>query len=158
MTPIEPVRIAEGRAMLLAGLRRHHAFAGSLRTIPEQWQALQRLGPPPGRLGTNAYGVICGADPAAETFEYLCGFEVAALEPVPREYGRMRVPAQRYAVFEHVGHVSTLHTLWERIWGEWLPRSGHQSANTPDFERYDERFDPATGSGLVEVWIPVQPA
>jgi predicted transcriptional regulator YdeE len=29
------------------------------------------------------------------------------------------------------------------------------SAPSPDFERYDARFDPVTGSGIVEIWFPV---
>ena len=32
------------------------------------------------------------------------------------------------------------------------------SAHTPDFEVYDERFDPATGEGGVEIWLGVKPA
>jgi predicted transcriptional regulator YdeE len=61
-----------------------------------------------------------------------------------------------YAVFTHHGHVSTLHTTWDAIWHEWLPRSGYRMANTPEFERYDERFDPRTGSGTIEVWCSIQ--
>jgi predicted transcriptional regulator YdeE len=42
------------------------------------------------------------------------------------------------------------------IHGDWLPRSGLRARQTPDFERYDARFDPATGAGLVEIWFPVE--
>jgi AraC family transcriptional regulator len=29
--------------------------------------------------------------------------------------------------------------------------------NMPDmFERYDDRFDPYTGMGLTEIWIPIK--
>lgn len=156
MTSIEPARIAQGRAMLLAGLRRHHTFADGTRTIAAQWDDFNRLGPPPGRQGTAAYGVICGADPDARTMEYLCGVEVAALEPVPPEYGRVRILPQRYAVFTHQGNVSTVRRTWDAIFGDWLPRSGCRSANAPDFELYDERFDPATGEGVIEIWVPIQ--
>jgi AraC family transcriptional regulator len=41
---------------------------------------------------------------------------------------------------------------------EWFPASGFRSAPTPDFERYDARFDPATKSGVIEIWIPIVPA
>jgi AraC family transcriptional regulator len=152
MTQIEPDRIVEGRAMLLGGLRRVHSFGGAAESIPAQWQAFQQLGRLPGQQGTAAYGVMCGADLQAQTMEYMTGVEVAALEALPREYGRMRIPAQRYAVFIHPGHVSTLHTTWDAIWNEWLPRSGHRPANTPEFEVYGERFDFRTRSGVIEVW------
>jgi len=27
--------------------------------------------------------------------------------------------------------------------------------DAPNFERYDERFDPLTGNGGFEIWVPV---
>ena len=142
--------------MLLAGLRRHHGFAESGRTIPEQWLAFQALGRLPGQRADVAYGVVCQSDRARETFEYMSGVEVDAFDALPPAVGRMRVPAQRYAVFTHEGHVAGLRATWGAIWEEWLPRSGVTPANTPDFERYDERFDPRTGSGVVEIWFPIE--
>ena len=70
----------------------------------------------------------------------------------------MRVPAVRYAVFLHEGNVATIQATWRQIFSTWLPNSGVRSANTPDFELYDERFDGATGDGGVEIWLGVQPA
>ena len=142
--------------MLLAGLRRHHTFSAAATTIPAQWQEFRRLGRLPGQQGTTAYGVICGTTPEQQTFEYMCGAEVAAFEAVPRELGRMRIPAQRYAVFTHRGHVSALRATWDAVWHDWLPRAGHRAANTPDFEAYDPaRFDPETGTGEFEIWFPI---
>src|SRR5687768_2456782 len=87
MTPIEPDRIAERGAMLLAGLRRVHTFDGAAESIPEQWRAFRELGRLPGQQGTAAYGVMCGADLAARTFEYMAGAEVASFNAIPPEYG-----------------------------------------------------------------------
>ena len=42
------------------------------------------------------------------------------------------------------------------IRSKWLPDSGHEAADAPDFERYGERFDPATGEGGCEIWIPIK--
>jgi AraC family transcriptional regulator len=158
MTPIEPDRIVEGPAMLLAGLRRVHTFSGAAHTIPAQWDDFRRLGTLPGQRGTAAYGAMCGAEPEERRFEYMCGVEVASFEALPPELGRMRVPAQLYAVFTHRGPILTLHATWEAIWGDWLPRSGYQMANTPEFEVYDERFDPQAGTGVVEVWASIRRA
>lgn len=155
MKPIEPDRIVEHRAMLMGGLRRTHTFSGAARGIPEQWQALGAMLPLPGQQGATMYGVMCGADPRAQTFEYMTGVEVAALDALGPEYGRMRIPAQRYAVFIHPGDASTLHATWAAIWNDWLPRSGYRLANTPEFERYGERFDFRTGSGVIEVWASI---
>lgn len=152
---MKPDRIVEGRARLLGGLRRVYSFAGAAESIPAQWQALGTMLPLPGQQCTTAYGVMCGADPQAQTFEYMTGVEVAALDALGPGYGRMRIPAQRYAVFIHPGHASTLHTTWAAIWNDWLPRSGYQAANTPEFEVYGERFDFRTGSGVIEVWASI---
>jgi AraC family transcriptional regulator len=43
---------------------------------------------------------------------------------------------------------------------EWLPTSGYEAATSPGapdfFERYTEEFDPRTGMGGIEVWIPIK--
>ena len=157
MSTLEPVRYVQGRPMLLAGIRRHHAFAEMAKGIPVQWEDFQKLGPLPTQVGTTAYGAICGGDPKTEQMEYMCAAEVQSFDAVPKELGRMRVPAVRYAVFLHEGNVATIQATWKQIFSTWLPNSGMRSANTPDFELYDERFDGATGDGGVEIWLGVQP-
>jgi AraC family transcriptional regulator len=37
-----------------------------------------------------------------------------------------------------------------------LPASGLKAADAPNFERYDANFDPVTGNGGLEIWIPVR--
>jgi len=37
-----------------------------------------------------------------------------------------------------------------------LPASGLKAADAPNFERYGETFDPATGNGGFEIWVPVR--
>ena len=147
-------RFEDRPAMLLVGLRRTHAYADSARGIPQQWQDFAASGLlPPGPV--VSYGVMCGGDPVAQTMEYMCAVEVAGFDKAPAGAGRMRVPAQRYAVFTHEGHVSGISDAWMRIWNEWIPQSGHRIAHTPEFERYDDRFDPKTEGGVVEVWCSI---
>ena len=141
--------------MLLGGIRRKHTFAGMGRDIPLQWDDFLKLGRLPGQVGDVAYGAICGGDPKTQTMEYLCGAEVSSFDDLPKDLGRMRVPPVRYAVFLHAGNVSTLQQTWREIFSNWLPNSGFDSAHTPDFERYDERFDGATGDGGVEIWVGI---
>lgn len=154
MSTLEPVRYEQGRPMLLAGIRRHHTFEDMAKDIPGQWDAFQKLGTLPGQVGTTAYGAICGGDPKTQTMEYMCAAEVRSFDAVPKELGRMRVPAVRYAVFVHEGNVTTIRSTWQKVFA-WLPSSGMRSANTPDFELYDERVDGATGNGGVEIWLGV---
>lgn len=153
MVKCEPIRFENGRPMLLGGLRRHHAFAESGDSIPDQWKQFQSLGHIPGQLGTTFYGVVCGHD--SNGFEYMCGVEVESFNELPSDLGRMRILAENYAVFLHREHVSTIRTTWDRILKEWLPSSNYQSAHRPDFEVYDRQFDPQTGLGGVEIWISI---
>lgn len=157
MSTMQPVRYEQGRPMLFAGLRRKHTFAGMSEEIPAQWDDFNKLGQLPGQLGSTAYGAICGGDPATQTMEYMCAFEVQSFDALPKELGRMRVPPVRYAVFLHEGNVSSIRHTWQQVFA-WLPSSGLQSAHTPDFEVYSERFDAATGDGGVEIWLGVQSA
>ena len=78
----------------------------------------------------------------------MVGVEVKSFDAVPKELGRMRVPAARYAVFLHEGNVATIQETWKQILSSWLPKSGMESNETPDFEVYDERFDGASGETL----------
>ena len=62
----------------------------------------------------------------------------------------------RYAVFTHVGSLAHIHETVGYVYGEWLPSSGYELAGTPDFELYDERFDPVKDDGELEYWVPVK--
>ena len=68
----------------------------------------------------------------------------------------MRIAEHLYAVFTHAEHVSTIRGTMNAIWNSWLPTSGYQAADAPGLERYDEKFNPETGLGGFEIWIPVR--
>lgn len=139
--------------MLVAGLRRRHPLAELSTRIPAQWDEFCGLPPIPGRVGRGTLGVTCGV--WGGEMEYMTGVEVESFEPLPEGMGRMRIPAQTYAVFTHHGPVSGLSAAWRWIWEEWLPASGVTPADTPDFEIYGEGFGPEADHGIVEIWFPV---
>lgn len=152
---LDPPRIETGRTLLIAGIGQRYRFETS-QGIPQQWEKFApHIGHVPGQVGSLSYGVCCNAD-GAGNFEYVAGVEVANFDEVPAEFSRVRVPAQRYAVFSHREHISRLRATVYAIWNKWLPTSGYQHADAPDFERYDERFDPHTGNGVVEIWVPIK--
>jgi AraC family transcriptional regulator len=150
---IDPDRFENGHPMLLAGLRRRHGFATMRESISRQWADFQPLlGGIAGRVGTDFYGAMCGAD--NDGIEYLSGVQVASFEGLDAPIGRVRVPAQHYAVFTHQGSAATVHTTWQRIM-DWLPTSGCVSAQQPDFERYSAGYDPLAPEGRLEIWVGV---
>ena len=83
-------------------------------------------------------------------FDYTCGVEVSDFSRVPADWSRVRIPAQEYAVFTHRDHISTIRSTWATIWNKWLPESGREVTDAPNFELYGEDFDSVTGRGLVE--------
>jgi hypothetical protein len=56
----------------------------------------------------------------------------------------------------HSDHISAIPATHYTIWNKWLPESEHEAADGISFELYDKRFDPQTGMGGVEIWIPVK--
>ena len=115
----------------------------------------QKVDEIPARVGKVAYGVCCNGDDCGN-FDYIAGVEVADFSDLPREFSRVRIPEQKYAVFTHAEHISTIRRTINTIWNHWLPISGMKAADAPSFERYDEKFDPATGNGGLEIWVPVK--
>lgn len=157
MSDKEPVRFADGPAMLMAGLRRTHSFADVPTAIPAQWNEFMAIAAQLGDVSKGTYGVICGADPKAEWMEYMPAVEVSSFDGLADEIGRVRVPAAHYAVFEHRGSIATIGVTWQAIFNDWLPASGRTPANSPDFEYYGDEYDPVAESGLVEIWLPIEP-
>jgi AraC family transcriptional regulator len=148
-------RFENAKAMLVAGLGERISQETSAG-IPGLWQRFHRhVQDLPGRVGPVAYGVCCNGDDTGN-FDYVAGVEVAAFSDLPREFSRVRIPAQRYVVFTHTEHISSIRRTVNTIWNRWLPTSGHIVADAPNFERYDEKFDPVTGNGGLEIWVPIK--
>jgi AraC family transcriptional regulator len=148
----EPRIESRGR-LCIAGISRHYPFE-SVAQIPDQWQSfvplMTRIS---GEDSAPTYGVIYnGTD---ESFDYLSGVERSTDGDAPDGLVRLDLAPQTYLVFTHGDHVATLRETCEAIWTEWLPSSNHVALEAPWFERYGDSFDPETGAGGLEVWIPV---
>lgn len=148
-------RFETAKAFLVAGLAERIACDNGA-IIPGMWARFhQEVADIPERVGNVAYGVCCNGDDSGN-FDYIAGVEVADFSDLPRGLGRIRIPEQRYAVFTHTDHVASVRRTVNAIWNQWLPSSGLKAADAPNFERYDEKFDPVTGNGGFEIWIPVR--
>jgi AraC family transcriptional regulator len=93
---------------------------------------------------------------AGAWIEYLSGVEVKDAKGLPAEFATVRLPAREYAVFTHPDNVSAIGAAIDKIWNEWVPQSGLKVASAPCFERYTEKFNPKTGMGGMEIWIPLE--
>jgi AraC family transcriptional regulator len=151
---LQAPRFETSQPLLVAGISERYSCESSAG-IPGQWQRFhQSVANIPGRIGPVAYGVCCNGDDAGN-FDYIAGVEVSDFSDLPREFAGVRIPRQKYAVFTHRDHISTIRRTVNTIWNHWLPASGLKVADAPNFERYDEDFDPLTGNGGLEIWVPV---
>jgi len=151
---METPRYEDRGSILFAGLsgRYHH---DRIEGIPAQWQRFgPNLGKIPGQVGWTSYGVCFNFD-GTGNFDYICAVEVAADSALPPGLTRLPVEPQRYAVFTHRDHISKIGKTWDAIYNQWPTASGHTLVQAPQFESYSEDFNPQTGTGVVEIWIPI---
>ena len=141
--------------MLLAGLVCRYNCE-SVAGISDQWQ---RFGPYfgaiPKQVGTHAYRASFNFDNESN-FDYLCGVQVSSDADLPKGITSLSVPRHKYAVFTHKGHVAGVRATFAAIFQKWIPESGLRVANTPNFERYGREFNPMTGLGGFEIWVPIE--
>jgi AraC family transcriptional regulator len=154
---LPPPRIESLGPLSIAGLGERFPNNG-LAGIPALWQRFgDHIGHVAGQVGATTYGLCMFRSEHGGSCHYLAGVEVEELSEIGTELTGIRLPAQRYAVFMHSGHITTIASTVRAIWNEWLPSSGHRAGDFPDLvERYDQRFDPRTGAGGFEVWLPLQ--
>ncbi len=158
-TELEAPRFENGMALLIAGWRGHYT-PETMQNAPALWQRFAPyIGNIPGHVGRVAYG-LCFNARSPDGMDYMAGVEVSGSSGLPSEFSVATIPARKYAVFPHREHVSKLRETLDAV-DKWLPGSGLDvacgTAGAPDFfERYSEEFDPRTGMGGIEVWIPVK--
>ena len=151
---LETPRSEELGELKIVGISRFYPFE-KVGEIPDQWQSFVPMMPlVAGDPSPVTYGVIYnGGD---SSFDYLSGVELPPGKATPDNMVLLNVPPQTYVVFRHSGHVATLRETCDAIWTDWLPQHGKTVVEAPWFERYGEQFDAVTGSGGLELWIPVE--
>ena len=163
-------RLAEAGVLRFVGIRRLYSNETSAG-IPAQWQDFQpHIGSIPHQTAPVAYGIRSDVGSDGE-INYMCAVEVTDFDDVPPDLDQLELAPQSYLVFRHDGHVSEIRRTWHAIFAMGLEDAGHVATGAPsfsrinkalslkqapDFERYGESFDPQTGSGGIEIWIPVE--
>jgi predicted transcriptional regulator YdeE len=153
-------RVEQRPALRLAGLsRRYPATPEAMMELGKQWMdfahgsggALLAAGP-------VMYGVHVGLFDKPED-EYFSGVEIGGSEKIPSGLAELRIPPLSYAVVEHAGLVSEISRTTSNFLASTLPASSYRLAAARPLdliERYGQKFDPAKGSGDIELWIPVE--
>ena len=166
---VEPLRAAPGVAvrlppprldtpgpLLIAGIGRRfacddsQAFPRCGRNSSRTWaKSRARKAPPP-----------TGWSPTwrrTETAIFISPASRCRTFPISIGFTGMRLPAQRWAVFPHEGHITAIASTIDAVFAQALPDAGLMAGDMPDLlERYGESFDPRTGNGGCEIWVPVK--
>ena len=148
-------RIETLDAFIIAGLGADFE-PGKAAGIPALWQKFNDyFGHIPGQAGKIAFG-LCSLLPGSEGFRYVAGVRVPRGDDLPAEFETIHVPAQSWAMFPHEGHVNGIPATVNGAFHSWLPASGRSAGAFPSMlEFYGEDFDPETGHGRVEIWLPL---
>ncbi|KKJ77222.1 hypothetical protein WH95_09275 [Kiloniella litopenaei] len=129
------------------------------KSIPDLWEkVVGRHTEITHSKNSRAYGLCLKGSP--ENFTYMAAFEVDDLNNIPTGMEGLVIEEADYAVFTFtiddkspIGEQFS--NVYQGIWGNWLPNSDYDYADTPDFELYDDRFDGSSATGEVDIWIPV---
>jgi AraC family transcriptional regulator len=123
--------------------------------IPQLWEKfMPREGEIKQRANPFGYGVMDNFDEKTGDFDYLAGIEVKDISDIPEGMESWQVPEQTYAVFGC--NLKNIKQAFKQIYHQWLPKSGYQRAQGPEFEFYDDSFKPIEGKLDLYIYIPVE--
>lgn len=89
-------------------------------------------------------------------FEKWATVEVRKFDNVPADMETFVLPDGLYAVFEYKG-INTDPSIFQYIFGIWLPDSIYELDNRPHFELLGNNYKNNDPSSEEEIWIPIKP-
>jgi AraC family transcriptional regulator len=133
---IPPVELKELPSMRLVFLR----HVGPYTAVGATWGRLMAWLGMRGLLGTGMMliGIVYDDPDVTPPGKLRYDAAVTVNRPVQPEgeFGVMELAGGRYAVVAHKGPYEELPKVYRRIYGGWLPKSGHRLRDVPAFERY----------------------
>jgi predicted aldo/keto reductase-like oxidoreductase/predicted transcriptional regulator YdeE len=89
---------------------------------------------------------------------YIVSNEVSSVEVVPEGMIAEKIPAQKYAVFTHLGKLNNLGETYQYIYGDWLINNTRYERVpfAPEFEWYDQRFNINSDDSELDLYIPIR--
>jgi AraC family transcriptional regulator len=155
--PTPPARILAEDRIRLVGMVGHFPGGPSTEGIAQLWQRFQ---PFMSAIPAIKPGMPIGVtrDTSEEGgFDYIAGLEVTRFGDLPKELEALEIGPRGYVVFTHAGFIGRIRETYRAIWDEALPATGRAYADGGcTLERHLPAFDPRTGEGGVEIWIPLE--
>jgi len=144
--------IAERPAFTVIGME----YDDKLGSIPHFWQLyLPREHEITHRVENNVCYGLCISGTGGD-LRYVAGVEVSPGAPVPAGMVAVEVPAQRYAVFTHIGTVEGISDTFSYVYQHGLEDNGLHRKPGIDFERYDDKFvGPMNPASQMDLYFPI---
>jgi predicted transcriptional regulator YdeE len=117
------------------------------------WQEFTPRIPEIQHITDGAFGLCAPADERC-AFKYMASFAVSDTSHVPEGMQTWEVPAQKYAVFPTT--LDKVGETYKYAFETWIPGSGYEYNQGPDFEYYDENFDPQVEGSKFEIYVPIK--
>ena len=159
IAPMSP-RFETAREKMLAGLRETMSLANN--KTERLWKSfMPRRKEISNALNTNlislqVYTSVYFTDFSPEnTFEKWATIEVTDFNNTPHGMETYMLKSGLYAVFKYQG-LSGAHSIFEYIFGTWLPTSDYMLDNRPHFEILGEKYRNNDPDSEEEIWIPVK--
>ena len=91
-----------------------------------------------------------------QEFEKWAAVEVSDFDTIPDGMETFILKGGLYAVFHYKGS-STDTTIFQYIFGTWLPNSTYVLDNRPHFELLGDKYKNADPDSEEDIWIPIKP-
>ena len=82
--------------------------------------------------------------------------EVSNFDLVPESMETLEIQQGLYAVFNYKGNQSNAAAFFNAIYNQWLPSSGYELGNHPQFEILGEKYMNNNPNSEEEIWIPIK--
>jgi AraC family transcriptional regulator len=86
-------------------------------------------------------------------FTKWAGVQVPQAVEIPEGLELLTIPAGKYAVFTHVGPDTS---IFQQIYGVWIPNSEYTLDDRPHFELLGEEYKKGDPNSKEEIWIPIK--
>lgn len=149
-------RVEQLEKLRLVGLSMPCSYK-EIGNIPAQWRKFMSdsYAGIPRKVERMPIGV-CAVPDEDGAFEYVCAAEVEDFGRRHPTLSQIETRPGSYAVFEHNDHVSTIFDSYTAIWNESLPAMARTVADGPVLEFHKDEFDPDTGFGGLQIWVPLE--
>lgn len=122
--------------------------------MPKRKDILHRVSEDLISLSRYPKGYFEAFEPSKE-FEKWAAVEVSEWKNVPDGLETLVIPAGKYAVFSYRG-LSSDPSIFQEIFGAWLPQSGYVLDERPHFEVLGEKYRNKDPNSEEEIWIPIK--